>query len=498
MEKIHRRLPGPILLLGLGMVLFALGAKLALIQRYGTDQPSADQWAAEGGDLLRGPLHDRVELSQLVAPHGEDRPALMRLWGRGLIAANAGQWDGFVELVANLLIYAAFLAVAWQWLGRLFEGIWLGVITAFMAVLFALPAAWENFLWGFQSGFLFMLLLGLLHISGTLGAGRPSTRWWLAQLAGLAGIFSLAAGAMSAAALVVMAGLELLHGRRKVWAWWTLSANVVLLGLALWLLPPGVASSGSRLAQLGAAVVRTGYLFSWPFPGLWWAFLLQTPWVILLVSWCRNSDRAQAAGDGRLVAIGAWVVCTAFAIAHGHEFAPATLDARTFDVLLLGLVINGLALAITAGRWTGWRQWGWTAGGLAWLLCVGWGLWNCNQPAKLGPLLEQQHALAVEQRQVVRDFLVSDNPAKLQEFANSSHRFPDFQLTLDLLRDPKVRPLLPPSLTADGHAGPWSRFTRHLADGWPLFLGAAVLCLMGGAVQLRGKEKKKEPAWYAT
>jgi len=34
-----------VFLLGLGVVLFAVGAKLALIHRYGTDQPYADQWA---------------------------------------------------------------------------------------------------------------------------------------------------------------------------------------------------------------------------------------------------------------------------------------------------------------------------------------------------------------------------------------------------------------------------------------------------------------------
>src|ERR1019366_5313889 len=99
-----------IIVLGLGMVLFALGAKLALIHRYGTDQPYADQWAAEGLSLLRNPLYFSMNLALVTAPHGEHRPGLMRLWVRGLIVANDGQWDCFVELVADLLIYGAFLA----------------------------------------------------------------------------------------------------------------------------------------------------------------------------------------------------------------------------------------------------------------------------------------------------------------------------------------------------------------------------------------------------
>src|SRR6185312_10725320 len=211
-----------VLLLGLGTVLLATGAKLILIQRYGTDQPFADQWAAEGMYFLRGPLYYDINLTQLTSLHGEHRPALTRLWVRGLILANGGQWDCFVELVADLLIYAAFLIVVWRWLISLVEGRWLIPAAVCMAVLFGLPCAYENYLWGFQSGFLFLLLMGALHVWGTVGETRVGLRWWLAQVAGFLGIFSIAAGAMSAAALALVAGLELVRGRRTKWAWSTL------------------------------------------------------------------------------------------------------------------------------------------------------------------------------------------------------------------------------------------------------------------------------------
>lgn len=498
MVKISRRLPGALLLLGLGVVLLALGAKLALIHRYGTDQPYADQWTAEGMYFLRGPMYYPIDWHQVTAQHGEHRPGLTRLWVRGLIVGNAGQWDCFLDLVANLLIYGAFLVVVWKWLSGVFERFWLGLLAAFMVVMFALPAAYENFLWGFQSCFLFMLLMGILHLAGTLGTGRPGLRWWLAQLAGLAGLFSIASGAMSAAALIVMAGIELVCGRRKVWAWWTLAANVLLLALALWMLPAGLAPGGDRLAHLGAAVLRTGYLLSWPLTGIGWSVLLQAPWVILLVVWWRNRDRAQAALEGRVVAVGLWVWCMAFAVAYGREITPQTIGARYYDGLLLGLFSNGLALALLARRWPDGRRWLGLVAGLGWLAYVGWGLWAYNQPARLVPMFEHQVQLAEEQRQVVREFLVSNDPAKLQAFADTSHRFPSFAQTLEFLRDPKVREVLPPSLTTDGRAGPLSRLARQVANGWPLLLGAGVLCLMGGAVQLRWRSEKKEPAWYAT
>lgn len=497
MEKNPRRWPGAILLLGLGVVLAALGAKLLLVHRYGTDQPYADQWAAEGMYFLRGPMYYPVDWHQITNPHGEHRPGLTRLWVRGLILANDGQWDCFLELVANLLIFGTFLAVAWRWLSSVAGRFWPGLLALFMVAMFSLPAAYENFLWGFQSCFLFMLLTGLLHLAGTLGAGRPGLRWGLAQLAGFAGLFSIASGAMSAAALVVMAAIELLSGRRRAWAAWTLGANVILFGLGVWLLPAGLPASGDRWGQLGAAALRTGYLLSWPLAGAAWSFLLQAPWAILLVVWWRNRDRAEASRDGRVVAVGLWVAGMALAVAYGREITPQTIGARYYDVLLLGLFANGVALGLLAGRWSGWKRAITVAAGLGWLAAIGWGLWSYNDPARLGPMFDQQLQLAVEQRQVVRDFLVSNDPAGLQAFDDRSHRIPNFQITLDFLRDPRVRDLLPPSLTTDGRAGLLSRLARHVADGGWLFLGAGVLCLAGGAFRLPWRTGKKEPAWYA-
>ena len=174
-----RRFSLGVLWLGLGVILLATGAKLILIQWYGTDQPYADQWAAEGMYFLRGPLYYKINLVQLTSLHGEHRPALTRLWVRGLILANEGQWDCYVELVADLLIYAAYLIVIWRWLVALVEGPWLIPAAVCAAVLFGLPCVYENYLWGFQSGFLFLLLMGALHVWGTLGETRVggSRKW---------------------------------------------------------------------------------------------------------------------------------------------------------------------------------------------------------------------------------------------------------------------------------------------------------------------------------
>ena len=469
------------LLLGLGVVLFALGAKLGLIHFFGTDQPYADQWATEGLGLVRGPLYYKLGWNSFSGTHGEHRPALTLLWAAGLITANGGQWDCFVELVANLAIYGTFLLVAWRLARQAAEGLWLAVAALFMAGLFALPGNYENFLWGFQSGFLFLLLTGTLHVAGTLGATRPGWIWAGAQLAGLAGLFSIAAGMMSAAALVVLATVELVRGRRDAWAWATFAANALLLAFGLWLLPAAAARTDSWFSLVAGAVVRTGYMLSWPQQGFWWCLLLQAPWLAVAVAW--GSGGAGHAGDRVVATLGLWAALAVLAIAYGREVTPETIGVRYFDVLFLGVLANALALVRLIGRRPGWSRRVWAGWGLVWLITLGTGLWHFNKPERLQPVLDYQKALAVEQTQVLREFLLSQNPAGLQEFARRSARFPHYQLTLEMLHDKKVYPYLPPSIAPGGPAGPLSRLAPRAAALWPVFLVAGLGLLVAGGIR---------------
>ena len=482
-KSTKRRFSPGVLLLGLGVVMLATGAKLILIQRYGTDQPYADQWAAVGMYFLRGPLYYKINLTQITSLHGEHRPALTRLWVRGLILANEGQWDCYVELVADLLIYAGYLFVVWRWLISLVEGRWLIPAAVCFTVLFGLPCAYENFLWGFQSQFLFLLLLGTLHICGTLHETRVGLRWWLAQVAGFLGIFSIAAGAMSAAALALVAGLELMRGRRNPWAWSTLIVNVMLFGLGFWLVP-NVTPEGTLLARLFQAVRGTGYLLSWPFAAPGWCLLLQAPWVILLFNGWWKRDEAHGKGDRLVGVTGLWVLTMAFAIAYGRDLTSENIGVRYYDVLVLGLFINVPALIRISTRQNSRWRFVWRGLASVWLVAIAAGLWHHNQPEALRNMFNFQHDLAIEQQGVVRDFMISNDPAKLQEFEKKSQRFPHFQITLEFLRDPKVPALLPPSLTPDHHQNQLSRLARRIAGDWPALIVVGLLAGLAGAICL--------------
>jgi len=470
--------------LGLGVVLFAIGAKLALIHYYGTDQPYADQWTAEGLYLVRGPLYYHLDWLQYFSPHGEHRPALSRLWLRGLVAANGGQWDCYAELVANLSLYALFLVLLWRWVARSVGGFALGLAALVMAILFALPCAYENFLWGFQSCFLFMLLAGVVHITWTMQSTRVDGRWYLAQLVGLAGLFSIAAGVMSAGALVAVAGFKFVRGQRNAWVWSTFVVNAFLLGLGLCLLNQVEVPSDGLLTRLGAAVARTGYLLSWPMAGAWWSLLLQAPMAWMLVSAIRaDGNDATTQEDWRVIVPGLWIAFSSFAIAYGRNFTRETIGVRYYDVLLVGLLVNFVVLTRIQSRLT--RPWRLVcvAGGILWVALLASGLWTHNRPRDLGPAFRYMHDLATEQRDVLRDFLVTSDPARLEAFNEKAHRFPQMEDTLTFLRDPKVPEILPPSLTPDEHAGPLSRLALRIVATWAWVMAAGGCLLVLGLVR---------------
>ena len=79
-------------LLPLGLFLLVFGAKLAVIDRYGSDMPFWDQWSKEG-ELLYVPWFDHGQLwHSLFLPHSEHRMAPTLALNLALVAAG-GQWD---------------------------------------------------------------------------------------------------------------------------------------------------------------------------------------------------------------------------------------------------------------------------------------------------------------------------------------------------------------------------------------------------------------------
>ncbi len=97
----------------LSIFLVGLGARLGLIERFGTPLPFWDQWD-EVRVVFVPYFQGKLSLPALFSPHNEHRILFTRLYDLALLLLN-GQWDNLVQMTANAFIYTAVVAgFGWQ------------------------------------------------------------------------------------------------------------------------------------------------------------------------------------------------------------------------------------------------------------------------------------------------------------------------------------------------------------------------------------------------
>ncbi|WP_415910277.1 hypothetical protein [Oleiharenicola sp. Vm1] len=436
-----RRLLSPAFLIPFGLALLVGGTKLGLIHYWSSDQPFSDQWAAEGGGVFRWRLGGAWEFSHYFFPHGEHTPALTRVIATGCALANSEQWDSRLEMLVSVAAHMLSALLVWQFAGLVLRGRWKVTVAAFAALVLALPSSYENFLWGFQTQFVFLIMFGLAHVLGTLREERLGASWWLAQVAGLFVLFSIASGVISAAVLAGLATLRAMQSPRSPWAWATLVINLLLVALGTWLLHRAFfaveRTTGLSLAFFSAL----GYLLSWPLPGPWLALVTQAPVGVLL--W-QTRGRWLELPTRVLVGLAFWAFGLAAAFAYGRGTGAGEIAVRYMDPLGLGLVANALGLAFLLARPARPVFASWLGG--AWVLAIGAALAVENEPAKLRGNFEGQQEFFRRQQAAVSAYLVRNDVAELERDPLVRQYFPHFEQTRDILGDPLTRLALPESL----------------------------------------------------
>ncbi len=424
---------------GVGAVLVGAALKLSLVARCGGDIPYFDQWAAEGASILRPWLLGQFSWRNLFWPHGEHHPAVARASSLLCFALN-GQWDDRVQLVANVGLFAAFLAVLAFWVTRLFADWRRPVALGLVALLLGAPGIHENYLWGFQAAFLGSLTFEMLHLAG-MTESRGWRGWALGSVAGVIALFSIAAGAASAAVLAAVGVVDLWRGRERIRAGVTVLFNVALLGWAWWLMADALPASGAKVHTVAEFWERAKVLLAWPLDRTA-AVLLHLPLlaVVLLAVGRRTEDRPKW-----LVAIlggWCWVLLACLAVGRGNGFNAVAV--RYWDVLATGVVANALALLVLwpAARW--WRL-AWLAVALVWGVAVGGAYWRFSGPEALDGLARHYAAQDREQRTMVTSYLQTGRFGGLGN-GDTHPNLPHPTFTRPMLDDPAFRRVLPPSV----------------------------------------------------
>ncbi len=454
MTTFHSRFSGRAALL-LSLLLAILGAKLLLIDRYGSDLPYWDQWDAEGDFLFRPYLEGNLTAADLFRAHNEHRPFFTRTLGLALLEAGDHQWDARVQLVVNAALHAGvallLLGAAWRALPPLAAAGFAGIC----ALFFSTSVSWENTLSGFQSQFYLVLLFTALHLGATLLARPRSWRWWMAPLAGLAALFSMASGLLSALAILGATAARALRDRTLTRDdIYVFSTNTALV-IAGWLLKADVPGHAVlKAASIGPWLDAFLHQFSWPIISLWAAPLgLLPPAALALAYFRRRID-----GPIALTLLGAstWFCLQAAAIAYARGAETHGYASRYCDTLSVGVLTSLLALTYLAATAP-------TAGARRfWIALVavfaGTSLWGLSREAATTQTntLNLMPGINAARIACVRDYLTSPTPEFFKKSPWDELPYPSAERLAELLDNGVFKKVLPESvrsplsITADG------------------------------------------------
>lgn len=431
-----RRTAGPSAL-GLGAFVFL--ARAWLIGCWGSAVPFWDQWDAEALSLYRPWLTDSLRWMDLFAAHNEHRIVLTRLADLALLEC-VGTWNPWWQMLLNAALHALSATTLLLVVQPSLRDGARRLVPVGLALLFAVPAGWQNALWGFQSQVYFSNLLALLALAGLAADRAFGLRWWLGWLGGWLALFANGAGLLVAvAALPVVALSPGFRGEQPRQAVRPLLVASLLL-VAGWLLQTDTPHHDHLRAQNWSGFLTVAlHGLSWPWVNSLWAWLpLQAPagWMMIVLLRARRRPDAQ---ERFLLGLALWAGLHAAAIAWSRSagLPDGRPLSRYQDPLLFGAAANFLMLVRLFAQHPRARSAGllWGGGLLTGLLMLSTHVLSLNLPFK-----RQQDAAGLTQ---VRAYLETRDARVLVPTPGPAPLHPDLAVVQRVLDDPVLRPVLP-------------------------------------------------------
>ncbi len=359
--------PGSHFAWAVSLFLAGLGAKYGLILAKGFSFPYHDQWQAEAAELFIPYLSGKFTLATLVEPHNEHWIIFTRLLDLTLLRLN-GQWDSLLEMTCNAVIHCAGVAgFAWAMASLLGKRSWL-LIWPVLALDLALPFAWENTLWGFQSQFYFLFLFSWLTI-WLLAVNEPlSRRWWLGVATALAANFTMAPGMLASATVIIITALAAWkerNWRRHAPTW---IACGVTLGVGMVLKLSLEADFTDNAHNVRDLLTALGKSLAWPWVTVPWYALVNLLPLALLAWVCFRSREPVEPGEWMIFGMAIWAGLQGLAAAYARGNGGPDPSSRYLDSLSFVGISGALAgYVLLNQRRPGRRMFSWLAA-----LLVGW------------------------------------------------------------------------------------------------------------------------------
>lgn len=461
-----------------GLFLVVLGAKLWVVQLYGSGLPVWDQWP-EAEQLFRPWIEGRLTWNSWFAPHNEHRIFFTRLLDLAVIRLN-GQWDPLLQMTINASLHAAYGCVLayclWNFLGRKNAG----QICLLLLPLLALPFAAENIIRGFHSQQYFLSLGSLLTLLGLGFAPLGSGRWWFGLAASGATLFTMGSGLLAPLTVAGLMMLRTLNVKKLS------RANTITLGASLGVFMIGMTLNvgvpahqpyqAKSLMDFTSAFARN---LAWPFldqPAL--AGVVCLPLVLLAVLYFRQNFSNRPAAEF-LLGLGLWGVLQSAALAYGRANYDEPQASRYQDALS-GVALAALFSTVFLAEHFAPRRWpGWAARLLPFAFAglIFFGVGHVSRQTVDFFLASTRLDNLVEEESV-RAFMVTDDAGFLQD---KLVPLPDANLTLTLLRDKKLSAIMP-SLCQSAVSNRKSSTSRLSADARELGRHAPAILLAGLAL----------------
>lgn len=429
------------------LALGILGAKWCWIAGFAGEVPYMDQWDAEAVGIYAPLQRGEFSWDLLFDSHNEHRIVVTRLLAAALFLACGRQWDPVVQVMANALVHALFLAAVAAWCARRISPRWHPAVFSLVAALGGLPFSWENMFWGFQSQVYFALLFGWIGGMLLLHHRPDSWRWWVGLPAGLLAVLSFSAGVFFGIALAGTAALRLLRrDQRQVANGMCVLAGLLIVTAAMAIRVDVPGHAHLRADSWGSFSWVAVRLMGWPdVAGFLGGVFLWLPWFLLMMRVVAGTQRVGRLGEGAvfvgLVAAGQIGV---LALYRAGEVIARGVPSRYTDFLVLTLIAglwSALALGCRRGKWSGRYRaalLGWIAIALLGLGREGW------LAIERGVVPWRQ--LAAMRRDHLRAFLNEDDATVLAGRDPQVTGHPDANHLAAILRDADIRPVLPPAL----------------------------------------------------
>jgi hypothetical protein len=424
--------------------LTGLGAKFALIAHHGMALPYLDQWPAEGAELFTPYFQGKPLLGLLFTPHNEHHIVFTRICELGLLLLN-GQWDSLLEMTVNAVIQCAVVAGFGSLLASLLgkrSWPWLWML---LVLDLALPFAWENTLWGFQSSFYFQSLFSWLTL-WLLGLSRPlSSRWWAGVAMAIAAIFSLATGMIALAAVVAMTVTACWRQpnawRAQVPTW---LVCLVLIPLGFWLKPNLPNHELLQPHSLIEFLKAFGKCLAWPWANRAWYAPLNLVPIGLLASYRLRSAEPPKRSELMIFGLFTWATLQGLAAAYARGAGGVAPAWRYMDLLSFVVIADGLCVYLLAtdhGPRLGLPVWAcaglviWAAGTLGGLVFI--------TDRVCGKYLSDLDTEQSTKLASARAFIATDDPAVFTSEPDLARPVPTVEFDVWMFHNPYLRSNLP-------------------------------------------------------